>query len=92
MRLILPTAAYWLMLTVRVAVQGAHPLASAEFNTLLADTPITGRFARSSFHPTKSCPKRAATVARRSRGVHRLRSRIRHTTSYYIDFNGKCSS
>ena len=34
MRLILHTAAYWLMLTVRDAVPKAHPLAKAEFPTL----------------------------------------------------------
>ena len=34
MRLILHTAAYWLMLTVRDAVPKAHPLAKAEFTTL----------------------------------------------------------
>jgi hypothetical protein len=34
MRLILHTAAYWLMLTVRDAVPKAHALARAEFNTI----------------------------------------------------------
>src|SRR4051794_7765295 len=33
-RLVLHTAAYWLMLTVRDAIPKAHPLASAEFTTL----------------------------------------------------------
>ncbi len=33
-RLILHTAAYWLMLTVRSAIPKLHPLASAEFTTL----------------------------------------------------------
>jgi hypothetical protein len=35
-RLILHTAAYWLMLTVRAAIPKPHPLASAEFATLRA--------------------------------------------------------
>jgi hypothetical protein len=35
-RLILHTAAYWLMLTVRSAIPKPHPLASAEFTTLRA--------------------------------------------------------
>src|SRR6266478_5006445 len=34
MRLILHTAAYWLMLTVRDAIPKAHTLATAEFNTI----------------------------------------------------------
>ena len=34
MRLILHTAAYWLMLTVRDAIPATHPLASAEFATI----------------------------------------------------------
>jgi DDE family transposase len=34
MRLILHTAAYWLMLTVRDAIPRAHALATAEFNTI----------------------------------------------------------
>ena len=34
MRLILHTAAYWLMLTVRDAIPKAHALASAEFTTI----------------------------------------------------------
>jgi Transposase DDE domain group 1 len=34
MRLILHTAAYWLMLTVRNAIPKAHALATAEFNTI----------------------------------------------------------
>ena len=34
MRLILHTAAYWLMLTVRDAIPKGHALATAEFNTL----------------------------------------------------------
>src|SRR5580700_6779286 len=34
MRLILHTAAYWLMLTVRDAIDKPHPLANAEFTTL----------------------------------------------------------
>ena len=34
MRLILHTAAYWLMLTVRDAIPKAHELATAEFTTL----------------------------------------------------------
>src|SRR6266849_4688050 len=34
MRLILHTAAYWLMLTVRDAIPKAHALATAEFNTI----------------------------------------------------------
>ena len=33
-RLVLHTAAYWLMLTVRDAIPRAHPLATAEFTTL----------------------------------------------------------
>ena len=33
-RLILHTAAYWLMLSVRDAIQQTHPLAEAELNTL----------------------------------------------------------
>lgn len=35
-RLILSTAAYWLMLTLRAAIPKPHPLASAEFATLRA--------------------------------------------------------
>ena len=34
MRLILHTAAYWLMLTLREAIPKAHALATAEFNTI----------------------------------------------------------
>jgi hypothetical protein len=34
MRLILHTAAYWLMLTVRDAIPKAHALATAEFATI----------------------------------------------------------
>src|SRR5437660_565412 len=34
LRLVLHTAAYWLMLTVRDAIPKSHPLASAEFTTL----------------------------------------------------------
>jgi len=34
MRLILHTAAYWLMLTVRDAIPKTHALATAEFNTI----------------------------------------------------------
>jgi hypothetical protein len=34
MRLILHTAAYWLMLTVRDAIPRTHALAIAEFNTI----------------------------------------------------------
>ena len=34
MRLILHTAAYWLLLTVRDAIPKAHALATAEFNTI----------------------------------------------------------
>ena len=34
MRLIVHTAAYWLMLTVRDAIPKSHPLAKAEFNTI----------------------------------------------------------
>ena len=34
MRLILHTAAYWLMLTLRNAIPRAHALATAEFNTI----------------------------------------------------------
>jgi hypothetical protein len=34
MRLILHTAAYWLMLTLRDAIPKAHALATAEFNTI----------------------------------------------------------
>src|SRR3954467_15515171 len=34
MRLILHTAGYWLMLTVRDAIPKAHALATAEFNTI----------------------------------------------------------
>ncbi len=34
MRLILHTAAYWLMLTVRDAIPKGHALATAEFNTI----------------------------------------------------------
>jgi hypothetical protein len=34
MRLVLHTAAYWLMLTVRDAIPKAHALATAEFNTI----------------------------------------------------------
>ena len=34
MRLILHTAAYWLMLTVRDAIPGLQPLASGEFSTI----------------------------------------------------------
>ena len=34
MRLILHTAAYWLMLTVRDAIPGMQPLASGEFSTI----------------------------------------------------------
>ena len=34
MRLILHTAAYWLMLTLRNAIPKAHALATAEFNTI----------------------------------------------------------
>ena len=34
MRLVLHTAAYWLMLTVRDAIAKTEPLAKAEFNTL----------------------------------------------------------
>ena len=34
MRLILHTAAYWLMVTLRDAIPKTHPLAKAEFNTL----------------------------------------------------------
>ena len=34
MRLILHTAAYWLMLTIRDAIPKAHALATAEFNTI----------------------------------------------------------
>jgi hypothetical protein len=34
MRLILHTAAYWLILTVRDAVPTTHPLATAEFATI----------------------------------------------------------
>ena len=34
MRLILHTAAYWLMLAVRDAIPKAHPLAKAEFATI----------------------------------------------------------
>src|SRR5436190_14928161 len=34
MRLILHTAAYWLMLTVRGAIPRTHALATAEFNTI----------------------------------------------------------
>jgi hypothetical protein len=34
MRLILHTAAYWLILTVRDAIPAAHPLATAEFATI----------------------------------------------------------
>jgi hypothetical protein len=33
-RLVLHTAAYWLMLTVRDAIPRPHPLATAEFTTL----------------------------------------------------------
>jgi Transposase DDE domain group 1 len=33
-RLVLHTAAYWLMLTVRDAIAKPHPLATAEFTTL----------------------------------------------------------
>ena len=33
-RLVLHTAAYWLMLTVRNAIAKPHPLATAEFTTL----------------------------------------------------------
>ena len=34
MRLILHTAAYWLMLTLREVIPKAHALATAEFNTI----------------------------------------------------------
>ena len=34
MRLILHTAAYWLMLTVRQAIPASQPLASGDFSTL----------------------------------------------------------
>jgi hypothetical protein len=34
MRLILHTAAYWLMLAVRNAIPGPQPLASGEFSTI----------------------------------------------------------
>ena len=34
MRLILHTAAYWLVLTIRVTIPRVHPLAKAEFATI----------------------------------------------------------
>jgi hypothetical protein len=45
-RLVLHTAAYWLMLTVRDAIPQSHPLASAEFTTLrIRLLKIAGRIA-----------------------------------------------
>ena len=45
-RLVLHTAAYWLMLTVRDAIPKSHPLASAEFTTLrIRLLKIAGRIA-----------------------------------------------
>ena len=46
-RLVLHTAAYWLMLTVRDAIARTHPLASAEFTTLrMRLLKIAGRITR----------------------------------------------
>src|SRR6266446_4498340 len=66
MRLILHTAAYWLMLTLRDAIPKAHALATAEFNTIRRpDRPQQRRGGRgkSSRQPARRASK-AATLIR----------------------------
>src|SRR5947207_11497695 len=57
MRLILHTAAYWLMLTLRDAIAKAHALATAEFNTIrLRLLKLGARGCRDDFpHPPRLC-------------------------------------
>jgi len=64
MRLILHTAAYWLMLTVRDAVPGAHALARAEFATLRLRVLKIGARIRETAHRVRiafaaACPEAA---------------------------------
>jgi hypothetical protein len=61
MRLILHTAAYWLMLTVRDAIPGAHALAKAEFATLRSRLLKVGARIRETAHRVRiafaaACP------------------------------------
>ena len=71
-RLILHTAAYWLMLTLRQAAPNRSPLAVAEFNTLRLHlikiaARIVERLARIRIHLPSACPQAAIlrTIATR---------------------------
>ena len=62
-RLVLHTAAYWLMLTVRDAIAKPHPLANAEFTTLrLRLLKIAGRITETAIRVrvafAAACPDR----------------------------------
>jgi hypothetical protein len=62
MRLVLHTAAYWLMLTVRDAVPKAHALARCEFATLRARLLKIGARVRETAHRVRvafaaACPE-----------------------------------
>ena len=64
LRLVLHTAAYWLMLTLRDAIPRAAPLARAEFATLKAETAQDRRPRHREGHPgplhfTSACPDAA---------------------------------
>jgi hypothetical protein len=67
-RLILHTAAYWLMLSVRDAIPAAHALAKAEFNTirlrlLKIGARVVETTARVRIAFAAACPERGLFVA-----------------------------
>jgi hypothetical protein len=72
MRLVLHTAAYWLMLTLRDAIPKTHPLAKAEFTTLrlkllklaarIKETTSRVRIAFAASHPNAALIRHLATV------------------------------
>ena len=79
-RLVLHTAAYWLMLTVRDAIPKPHPLATAEFTTLRA-APAQDR--RPHHRDRHTCPHRLRRRMPRGRSVpqHRPQPPTRRTVT-----------
>jgi hypothetical protein len=70
-RLVLHTAAYWLMLTVRDAIPRPHPLATAEFTTLrMRLLKVAGRITEAATRVrialAAACPRPRCSEASRS--------------------------
>ena len=74
-RLVLHTAAYWLMLTVRAAIPKPHPLATAEFTTLqMRLLKIAGRITEAATRVRIAFAAACRTVAHGAIAPHSPRS------------------